>query len=137
MIFVTPFTGILFSIDDAADYHRGDWLLFYNWLNCFYYIEPLLDLLIVILLKRQKEEPYIVQSVFISIVPLFGFIVNIILPQDTIFPFNPFCSVAVALLAFFFMGSQESQRLEKAHQAEVQSALAKAEEASRVKTIFL
>ena len=147
LVLINPFTGILWSIDDtggAAGYHRGSWFGFYTYFNYFYYVEPIIDMIVVFIRKNQKKEPYFLQSVFISLVPLFGAVINALIPQGTIFPFMPFCSVVVAMLAFFFMGSQEAQRLEKERQDEIQNALAKAqeataaaEEASRVKTVFL
>ena len=145
MIIVNPFTHILYWIDNSGVYNRGSWFNAYTYLNYFYYLEPLIDLLVILILKRQKEEPYFLQSIFISAVPLFGAIINgVVIPQGTIFPFMPFCSVAVAMLAFFFMGSQENRRVEQVRQDEIQAALmraqeatARAEEASRVKTVFL
>ncbi len=148
LVLTNPFSHVLYRINDGggtAGYIRGSWFNVYTYLNYFYYFEPLFDLAVIFILKRWKEEPYFLQSVFISAVPLFGAIINgVVIPQGTIFPFMPFCSIAVAMLAFFFMGSQESQRVEKARREEVQSALAKAqeataraEEASRVKTVFL
>ena len=147
LVLISPFVHTLWQIDDtggAEGYHRGYWYGFYTYLNYFYYIEPIIDMIVVFIRKNQKNEPYFLQSVFISLVPLFGAVINSIIPQGTIFPFMPFCSVVVAMLAFFFMGSQEAQRLETERQNEIQAALGKAqeataaaEEASRVKTVFL
>ena len=148
LVLTNPFSHILYRIKDgggAEGYIRGSWFGVYTYLNFFYYLEPIIDLLVILILKRQKEEPYFLQAIFISAVPLFGAVINgAIIPQGTIFPFMPFCSVAVAMLAFFFMGSQENRRAEQARQEKIQDALtkaqeatAKAEEASRVKTVFL
>ncbi len=148
VVFINMFTHVLYRVGDGVTlsrYTRGSWYWPYTIINFFYYLEPFIDLFVVIILKRWKEEPYSLQSAIISSIPLLGAIINgFVIPKDTVFPFLPFCSVAVAMLAFFFMGSKESQRLEKERQdvvekalVKAQEAMLKAEEASRVKTVFL
>ena len=138
MVAITPFTGFLYSITDDGMYVRGPGYIIFSWLNYFYYIEPFYDLIVIFIKKKEKQEPYIFHSIFISLIPLIGAVVNSnFIPVGTIFPFQPFCSIIVALLAFFFIASKDSDLLKDQHQEAIQKALEKAEEASRVKTRFL
>ncbi len=145
LVISSPFTGALWSFSEEGTYIRGQWFSFYTWLNFFYYIEPLIDMVVILCKKEQKNEPYMFKSVLISTIPLIGAVINnFVLPIYMIYPFQPFCSVAMVLLAFFFMGSAEQEILQTEHQKALQVALEKAkvatqkaEEANRVKTTFL
>jgi signal transduction histidine kinase/CheY-like chemotaxis protein len=86
-----------------------------------------------------------IQAVLISLVPLAAAAINnLVIPIYEIFPFQPFCSVLVALLAYFFMAAREADALQTQNEKAIQDALdkaneatARAEEASKVKTTFL
>ncbi len=145
LVLLTPFTGVLWSFDADGMYVRGPLFTFYTYLNYFYYVEPLIYALVIVLRGKKKEEPYLPHSVCISLVPIVGAIVNnFIIPIYEIYPFQPFCSVVIALLAYFFMASTETDALQVKHQEEIQNALTQAQdataqalEASQVKSDFL
>ena len=138
MVIVNPFTGILWSFDAAGGYVRGDAFTFYSYLNYYYYVSPFFDLLVIAKRKDFNKEPYVYQAILISIIPLAGAFVNSsVIPVGTIFPFQPSCAVVVALTAFCFIASKDTDALKEQQQKAVQEALAKAEEAGRAKTRFL
>ena len=138
MVLLTPFTGFLWSFSADGMYERGSLFAFFSYFNFYYYVEPLIDLAIIFANKKKKEEPYIFKAIAISAVPLLGAAINnLVIPVGTIFPFQPFCSVAVAMAAFFFIATRDSDLLNSRQQQAIQEALDKAENASRVKTRFL
>ena len=138
LVVATPFTGALYSFDDAGMYTRGPLYTFYSILNYFYYAESILDLLIVALRQKKMVERYAIRTMLISLVMLVGAFVNgSVIPAGTIFPFMPFCSVIVTMLAFFFIASRDSDVTKEQQHVALEEALAKAEDASRVKTKFL
>jgi signal transduction histidine kinase/CheY-like chemotaxis protein len=141
----TPFTGLIWSLDDVGMYVRGSLFTYYIYLNYFYYLLPLVYAVVIFLRKEQKKEPYVLQSCVISLVPLIAAGVNnIVIPVYQIYPFQPFVSVIVALLAYFFMAAKENDRQHIEHQEAIAKSLkaaeeasAAAKEASEVKTAFL
>ena len=138
LVLCTPFTGALWSIGDDCTYYRGSAFSFFSILNLFYYIEPLFDLIICMIKKKQWRIPYIYQSMLISFIPLGATIGNTyIIPIYQIYPFQPFCSMIVALLGFFFMASKESDAMQQQNQQRIQEALDQAKEASKIKSDFL
>lgn len=138
MVLVTPFTNLLWKVTPGGVYERGSGFMIFSILNYFYYIAPLIDIVIILCNKNIKNEPYIFLAIFISLVPLIGAIINVaVIPVGTVFPFQPFCSIVVALLGFCFIASKDSDSLKDQQQVAVQLALTKAEAASRVKTRFL
>ncbi len=138
LVLMTPFNGALYTVEADGTYVRGPFFGFYSYLNYFYYLEPLLDAIVINVRKEQEKEPYYRQSLMISLVPLVAAAVNnIVIPVYQIYPFQPFCSVVVAMLAFFFMSSRDTQRLQELHQHELHYALQQAQEASRSKSDFL
>lgn len=138
MVVLTPFMDLLYSFDANGIYVRGPLFGFYSYLNFFYYAESLLDLLIIYINKKEKDERYAFRALWISLVIIAGNVVNnLIIPVGTIFPFMPFCSVLVVELAFFFLATKYSDMLKEQQQQITQAALDKAKEASRVKTRFL
>ena len=138
MVIATPFTGLLFSFDASGAYVRGPGYTFFSWLNYYYYVSPILDWILIKIQKTEGSEPYRFNAIYISAVPLIGSIINgSIIPAGTIFPFMPFCSVIVTMLAFFFIASRDSDVTKEQQHKALEEALAKAEDASRVKTKFL
>ncbi len=141
----TPFTGLIWSLDDSGMYVRGSLFTYYSYLNYFYYLLPLVYAIVIFLRKEQKKEPYVIQACVISLVPLIAAGVNnIVIPVYQIYPFQPFVSVIVALLAYFFMAAKENDRQHIEHQEAIAKSLkaaeeasAAAKEASEVKTAFL
>ena len=76
MVLSTPFTGVLWSVSDEGVYTRGPWFSAFAVLNLFYYVESLANALVICLRRRQSREPYLLQSVLISCIPLVGILVN-------------------------------------------------------------
>ncbi len=145
LVLITPFTGVLCSVTEEGQYVRGPLFEVYTFLNFFYYVEPLIDAVVICARKEQQKEHYFIQSVIISSIPLLAALVNnLVIPIYQIYPFQPFCSVVVALLAFFFIASRDSEIIQLQHQEAIQEALnqeqeaaKRATEASQVKTAFL
>ncbi len=138
MILLTPFTGVLYEVLDDSTYVRGPLFGVFTYLNFFYYVEPLIDAIVICTKKEQEKERYFKQSMMISAVPLFAASINnLIIPIYQIYPFQPFCSVIVSLLAFFFMASRDSQRMQEQYQLQLQDTLQQAQEASASKSDFL
>ncbi len=138
MVLITPFTGSLYYFDADGMYARGPLYNIYSFLNYFYYAESILDLTIVYIRRRKMDERYAFRTMLISLVMLIGaFLNSTVIPAGTIFPFMPFCSVVVTVLAFYFIASKDSEMLKASQQQAVQDALEKAQEASKAKTTFL
>ena len=138
MLVLTPSTGALYYFDADGMYQRGTLYNIYAYLNFFYYAESIIDLLVISIKKTEKEERYAVSTMVISFVVLIGsFLNNNVIPQGTIFPFMPFCSTLVAMLAFYFVATKDAERSKEYQQQLVQDALEKAQEASQAKTEFL
>ncbi len=138
MLVLTPSTGALYYFDADGMYQRGHLYNIYAYLNFFYYAESIIDLLVISIKKTEKEERYAVSTMVISFVVLIGsFLNNNVIPQGTIFPFMPFCSTLVAMLAFYFVATKDAERSKEYQQQLVQDALEKAQEASQAKTEFL
>ncbi len=138
MLVLTPSTGALYYFDADGMYQRGTLYNIYAYLNFFYYAESIIDLLVISIKKTEKEERYAVSTMVISFVTLIGsFLNNNVIPQGTIFPFMPFCSTLVAMLAFYFVATKDAERSKEYQQQLVQDALEKAQEASQAKTEFL
>lgn len=145
MVLSTPFTGVLWSVSDEGVYTRGPWFSTFAVLNLFYYVESLANALVICLRRRQSREPYLLQSVLISCIPLVGILVNsYIIPVTVVYPFQPFCLVIVTALAYFFIVERESKNLQSQYRKSLQLALQQAriatrqaETASKVKSDFL
>ena len=145
LIVISIPTDILWGITEECVYVRGPLFTLFSVVNLFYYVEPLADLVVIVVGKNQKKEQYIFQAVLISLIPLFAVVANTyIIPVYDIYPFQPFCSVIVALLAFFFMAEQETRAFQKNNEKVITDALNTAEEATKaaraagnVKTEFL
>ena len=138
MVVATPFTGALYYFDDAGMYARGPLYTFYSVLNYFYYAESILDLLIVALRQKKVIERYAIRTMLISLVMLVGAFVNSsVIPAGTIFPFMPFCSVVVTMLAFYFIAAKDTDLLKERQEKAIQAALKEAQEANQAKSVFL
>ncbi len=137
-VLITPFTGALFSIAEDGSYVRGPFFTAYSVLNLFYYIEPITDAIVIRIRHKQSIEKYYRKAIWVSLIPLSATIINsFAIPIYQVYPFMPFCSVAVSSLAFLFMASVNSDTLQRETNEKVQSALEKAQEANLAKTKFL
>ena len=138
LVILTPFTGALYYFDANDMYTRGDAFSLYSVLYYFYYLESVLDLLIIVVRKKEQNERYAFRTMLISLIMVLGsFLNNSVIPAGTIFPFMPFCSVIITMLAFYFIATKDSELLKERQQEAVQQALKKAQEASQAKTDFL
>ena len=145
MIVVNPFTGILWSFDETGMYVRGRFFEIYTTINLFYYVEPILDAVLAIIRKHEQKEHYLKQAVLISLIPLVGDVANsFLIPAYEVYPFQPFCTLIVVLMAFFFMVMRETEHLQEKSKQEIQSDLNQAQtdtkqamEANEAKTTFL
>ncbi len=138
LILVTPFTGALYFFNESGMYTRGPLYPFYSVLNYFYYAECVLDVLIILLRRKGEKEQYALRTMLISLVMIAGAFVNgSVIPIGTIFPFMPFCSVIVTMLAFYFIATKDSDLIRERQSRAIEESLEKAQEASRAKTDFL
>lgn len=132
MVLYTIPTGVLWSISDLGEYTRGPWFPVFAVLNLFYYVESLVDALVIFLRRGSRKEPYLLQSVLISCIPLAAVLINsYIIPVEATYPFQPFCLVLVTVLAYFFMLERESQLQQLDYQKSLQNALQQARSATR------
>ena len=132
MVFYTIPTGVLWSISDLGEYTRGPWFPVFAVLNLFYYVESLVDALVIFLRRGSRKEPYLLQSVLISCIPLAAVLINsYLIPVEATYPFQPFCLVLVTVLAYFFMLERESQLQQLDYQKSLQNALQQARSATR------
>ena len=137
MVAATPFNGALWTIRNGV-YERGRGFTLFTILNLFYYVEAVADAVVIFLRKHQSREPYLRQSVLISLIPLAAALVNrYLIPLQLAYPFQPFCLTIVIILSFFFMVGRENELLQLQHEKELQAALQKAVKAGQAKTSFL
>ena len=145
MVIASFFNGILWSITSDKVYVRGPLFTVYTYLNFFYYIVPIFYAIGIFVRRRKENEPYLLSAIVISLIPLIGAMVNnLVIPIYEVYPFQPFCSMLVALLGFFFLTSKEEDAYQKQQQDALTQALVKAQEAeqkaleaSQVKSSFL
>ena len=131
MLYTIP-TGVLWSISDLGQYTRGPWFPVFAVLNLFYYVESLVDALVIFLRRGSRKKPYLLQSVLISLIPLAAILINsYIIPVEVTYPFQPFCLVLVTVLAYFFMLERESQIQQLNYQHHLQNVLQQARRATR------
>ena len=138
LILTNPFTGAMWSFDEAGTYVRGNLFGVFSVLNLFYYLEPILDVVVVFVLRKkhkeqnQQNERYLLQAVLVSLVPLIGDVVNAyIIPVYEIYPFQPFCMVLMAFMAFFSMVARESWFEQRQTHQDMQSDLDQAQESEK------
>lgn len=145
MVIASFFNGMLWSITSDKVYVRGPLFTVYTYLNFFYYIVPIFYAISIFIRRRKENEPYLLSAIVISLIPLIGAMVNnLVIPIYEVYPFQPFCSLLVALLGYFFLTSKEEDAFQKAQQEAIAEALVKAQEAeqkaleaSQVKSSFL
>ncbi len=145
LVILSPFTGILWSIEAGCTYVRGPLFTFFSFFNYFYYILPFIYAIVICIRKQRKKEPYLFQALAISLAPLVAAAVNnLVIPIYEIFPFQPFVSVLVTLMGYFFMAAKENDAISAEQQQVISDALQKANiaqqhavEASKVKSKFL
>ena len=138
MVVATPFTGALYWFNADGMYQRGPLYPVYALLNYFYYAESIIDLLVIMLNRKEKEERYAFRTFLISLVMLIGAYMNgSVIPSGTIFPFMPFCSVVTTMLAFYFIATKDSDKYKEEQDRKLREAMKEAQEASQAKSAFL
>ncbi len=138
MVVATPFTGALYWFNADGMYQRGPLYPVYALLNYFYYAESIIDLLVIMLNRKEKEERYAFRTMLISLVMLIGAYMNSsVIPSGTIFPFMPFCSVVTTMLAFYFIATKDSEKYKQEQDRKLREAMKEAQEANQAKSAFL
>ena len=146
LILMNPFSGVLWKIDNAGNYTRGNLFCLFTSLNLFYYVEALIEAAAIYVRNHNRKQfPYLKQSVLISLVPFLAIVVNTyFIPLSVTYPVQPFCLVIVTMMSFFFIVDKENEIQERKYKRELETALNKAQiateeaiQAGNVKTTFL
>lgn len=144
ILFSLP-TGYVWQITDTGEYIRGAGFQLFTAINLFYYLEAFGNGLYIVYRKMHKKEAYLLQSLFLSSLPLAAILINTyLIPLQMTYPFQPFCLVLGTLFAYLFMADRQNKQLEDTYRENLQQALEMEKEASRraieadkVKSIFL
>ncbi len=132
MIFVSLPTGIVWAFTEDGTYIRGPLFSSFAVLNLFYYCMAYIQTFYVLITHERKRVKYIVEASIFSALPLMGILVNTyVIPLYGIYPFQPYCLVVGALLAYLFMVEQQKNREESEHREKLSVALQQEKEASR------
>ena len=146
IVLLNPLFGFLWNIDANGNYTRGSLFEIVTTCNLFYYLEALGEAgFIFIKNKNRKNNPYLKQSVLISVIPFLAILINsYFIPLSITYPVQPFCLVIVTLMSFFFIVDRENKIQESNHKRELQDALnsankamEKATKVAEAKTTFL
>ena len=145
MILISIPTGYVWKISETGEYIRGKGFQLFTAINLFYYLEAFGNSIYILKRKKYREEPYILQYLFLSALPLTAILINTyLIPLQMTYPFQPFCLVLGTLFAYLFMVDRQKNLQEKLHNASLNQALKmekeavkKAVEAGKVKSIFL
>lgn len=145
MVVISVPTGYVWSITEAGEYVRGPGFQIFTGINLFYYLEAFGNGLYILYKKLYQKEPYLLQSLLLSTIPLAAILANTyLIPLQMTYPFQPFCLVLGTLFAYLFMADRKSSQQEAAYNASLQLALKKEKEASRqaieagkAKSVFL
>ena len=145
MILISIPTGYVWQISGTGEYIRGKGFRLFTAINLFYYLEAFGNSIYILNRKRYRKEPYLLQYLFLSALPLAAILVNTyLIPLQMTYPFQPFCLVLGALFAYLFMVDRQKNMLESMHSASLNQALEmekeavkRAVEAGKVKSLFL
>ena len=136
---------VLWYIRHDGTYLRGSMFSIFSVLNLFYYVFAFVQTIGILLQNNAKGFRYLLKSSFFSAIPLLGILVNTyVIPLYGVYPFQPYCLVITALLAYLFMVEHQKYKLEAEHREMLSAALEhektasrKAREANAVKDTFL
>ena len=145
LVLFSTSNNILWHIRHDGVYLRGKMFSIFSLLNLFYYVFAFVQTIGILLQNNTKGFPYLLKSSFFSAIPLLGILVNTyVIPLYGVYPFQPYCLVITALLAYLFMVEHQKYQLETEHREMLSTALEheraaskKAREASAVKDTFL
>lgn len=145
LVLLSSSNHILWYIRHDGTYLRGPIFSIFSVLNLFYYVFAFIQTIGILLQNNTKGFRYLLQSALFSAIPLLGILVNTyVIPLYGVYPFQPYCLVITALLAYLFMVEHQKYQLEAEHREMLSVALEhekaasrKAREASAVKDTFL
>lgn len=145
LVLLSSSNHILWYIRHDGTYLRGPIFSIFSVLNLFYYVFAFIQTIGILLQNNTKGFRYLLQSALFSAIPLLGILVNTyVIPLYGVYPFQPYCLVITALLAYLFMVEHQKYQLEAEHREMLSIALEhekaasrKAREASAVKDTFL
>ena len=145
MVVFSPYNGYVWSISDAGDYIRGPGFELFTAINLFYYLEAFINGIYILYRKMYEKEPYLLQSLLLSTIPLAVILANTyLIPLQMAYPFQPFCLVLGTLSAYLFMVDRQKSLMEEQYKESLQRALELEKEASlqaiqagQAKSVFL
>ncbi|MEI3522417.1 MAG: ATP-binding protein [Anaerosacchariphilus sp.] len=145
MVVMSPDNGYVWYITDTGDYVRGRGFELFTAINLFYYLEAFINGIYILYHKMYEKEPYLLQSLLLSTIPLAAILANTyLIPLRMTYPFQSFCLVLGTLFAYLFMADRQKSMEEERYNESLKEALElekkasrQAVEAGRVKTIFL
>lgn len=145
LVLLSTSSNILWYIRHDGTYLRGKIFSIFSVLNLFYYVFAFIQTIGILLQNNAKGFRYLLKSSLFSAIPLLGILVNTyVIPLYGVYPFQPYCLVITALLAYLFMVEHQKYQLEAEHREMLSAALEhekaasrKAREASAVKDTFL
>ena len=145
MVVFSPYNGYVWSISDAGDYIRGPGFELFTAINLFYYLEAFINGIYILHRKMYEKEPYLLQSLLLSTIPLAVILANTyLIPLQMTYPFQPFCLVLGTLSAYLFMVDRQKSLMEEQYKESLQRALELEKEASlqaiqagQAKSVFL
>ncbi len=145
MVVMSPDNGYVWYITDTGDYVRGRGFEFFTAINLFYYLEAFINGIYILYHKMYEKEPYLLQSLLLSTIPLVAILANTyLIPLWMTYPFQSFCLVLGTLFAYLFMADRQKSMEEERYNESLKEALElekkasrEAVEAGKVKTIFL
>ncbi len=145
MVVMSPDNGYVWYITDTGDYVRGRGFELFTAINLFYYLEAFINGICILYHKMYEKEPYLLQSLLLSTIPLAAILANTyLIPLWMTYPFQSFCLVLGTLFAYLFMADRQKSMEEERYNESLKEALElekkasrEAVEAGKVKTIFL
>lgn len=145
MVVMSPDNGYVWYITDTGDYVRGSGFELFTVINLFYYLEAFINGIYILYHKMYEKEPYLLQSLLLSTIPLAAILANTyLIPLRMTYPFQSFCLVLGTLFAYLFMADRQKSMEEERYNESLKEALElekkasrQAVEAGKVKTIFL
>ena len=132
MVIASVSTGIVWGFDGDGNYIRGPLFSAFAVLNLFYYFMAYIQSFYALMSNKRKQLKYILQVSIFSALPLMGILVNTyVIPLYGVYPFQPYCLVVGALLAYLFMVEHQKNKDAAVHREKLTLALEQEKEASR------
>ena len=132
MVIASVLTGIVWGFDGDGNYIRGPFFSLFAVLNLFYYFMAYIQSFYALMSNKRNQLKYILQVSIFSALPLMGILVNTyVIPLYGVYPFQPYCLVIGALLAYLFMVEHQKSKDAAVHREKLTLALEQEKEASR------